>query len=56
MATSTIRSSSAFVERLFSICGIIRDKRSENMKEDLFEHRAMLASNIELINKVASKN
>ena len=46
---SGISSSSAFVERLFSICGIIANKRNQNSKEDLFEMRAMLATNMELL-------
>ena len=32
LALSTINSTSAFVERLFSICGIIRDKRNHERR------------------------
>ena len=48
---SGINSSSAFIERFFSICGIIGNKKNCNMSQDLFFMRAMLAGNIELLNK-----
>jgi hypothetical protein len=48
-----INSSSAIVERLFSICGVIANKRNQNMTHDLFQIRSMLASNIELLDDLS---
>ena len=51
---STITSSSAFIERFFSICGVIFDKRNQNSKDDLFITRSMLASNIKILDELVS--
>ena len=50
---SNVSSSSAFIERFFSICGIICDTRSANMKDDLVETRCLLKANISLLNLLA---
>lgn len=47
----SINSSSAFIERFFSICGVINDCRRGNMDKDLFFIRAFLACNIDILNK-----
>ena len=48
----SINSSSAFIERFFSICGVINDCRRGNMDKDLFFIRAFLACNIDILNKL----
>jgi hypothetical protein len=48
-ALTSINSSSAFIERFFSICGIINTDRNQNMKHELFEIYAMLNSNLHII-------
>ena len=53
---SGISCSSAFIERFFSICGIIGNQRNYNMKQDLFFMRAMLAGNIELLKDCSDEN
>ena len=47
---SNISSSSAFIERYFSLCGMIFDKRRHNMNDDLFEMRSLLKTNMSLLN------
>ena len=44
-----IPSSSAFVERFFSICGIVNDKRRGNMKDETLINRSFLKSNLDLL-------
>jgi hypothetical protein len=41
----TIPSTSAFIERFFSICGVVNDKRRCNMRNDTFIARCLLKSN-----------
>ena len=41
-ALTSINSSSAFIERFFSICGVITTDRNQNIKHELFEFYAML--------------
>ena len=48
-ALTSINSSSAFIERFFSIYGIINTDRNQNMKHELFEFYAMLNSNLHII-------
>ena len=43
-----IQSSSAFIERFFSICGVVCTRRATNMKADLIIKRSMLKSNIDI--------
>ena len=40
--------SSAFIERFFSICGVVCTRRATNMKADLIIKRSMLKSNIDI--------
>lgn len=47
-----ISASSAFVERFFSIAGIICKKNSGNMNEDLIIKRSMLKANIEILDEL----
>jgi hypothetical protein len=47
-----INSSSAFIERFFSICGFIQDKRRANTSIDLFKKRCMLRANIKILNEL----
>lgn len=44
--------SSAFIERFFSICGIINNQRSYNMKKDLFIIKSLLKANSELLGEL----
>ncbi len=53
---STINSSSAFIERFFSQCGIIRTKRNQNMNPELFNLRAFLVSNIKILDELCSQD
>lgn len=47
-----ISASSAFIERFFSIAGVICKNRASNMKDDLIIMRSMLKTNIELLNEL----
>ncbi len=47
-----IQSSSAFIERFFSICGIVCKKRSANMSDDQIILRSFLKSNMKLLNEM----
>lgn len=50
-----IPASSAYIERFFSICGVIADSRKANQKSDLFITRCMLKANIHLLdNEISS--
>jgi len=51
----TIPSTSAFVERFFSICGVVNDKRRTNMREDTFVARTLLKPNVKILNELRSK-
>ena len=53
---NSISASSAYIERFFSICGIICTQRNQNSKEDLFLARAMLSSNFEIVKKISINN
>jgi len=46
-----IPSSSAYVERFFSICGIVNRKRAGNMADETLITRAFIKSNINLLNQ-----
>jgi hypothetical protein len=48
-----IPSSSAFIERFFSICGVICNKRSLNIGDDLLITRSLLKANIKLLNEIS---
>jgi len=47
---SNIPSSSAFIKRYFSLCGIVCKKRSGNIDFDLIISRSMLKANIKILN------
>ena len=53
---NSIGASSAYIERFFSICGIICTQRNQNSKEDLFQARAMLSSNFKIVKKISINN
>ena len=44
--------SSAFIERFFSICGIICKKNSGNMKDELIVTRSMLKANMKILEEL----
>lgn len=48
-----ISASSAYVERFFSICGIICHQRAARMSDDLIISRSMLASNMQFFKEMA---
>ena len=48
-----IPSSSHFIERFFSICGVVCGKRSLSMKDDLIIDRSILKSNLHLLNELS---
>ena len=50
---SNISSSSAFIERYFSICGFVQNDRNQNMSQDLFIKRCFLRANIKILNEIA---
>ena len=39
---STIQSTSAFIERFFSVCGVVWKPMASNMKDDLIIKRSIL--------------
>ena len=47
-----INASSAFIERYFSICGFVQDKRRMNIAPDLFKTRCLLRANIKILNEL----
>ena len=47
-----IPTSSAYVERFFSICGIVNRKRAGNMSDDTLINRAFLKSNLNILNEM----
>ena len=47
-----INVSSAFIERFFSICGIICKKQSGNMSDDMIITRSILKTNIEILKEL----
>ena len=50
-----INSSSAFIERYFSICGLVQDKRRMNISIDLFKNRCFSRANIKILNELNKK-
>jgi len=44
--------SSAFIERFFSICGIVCKSRSGSMGDDLIINRSLLKANLETLNSL----
>ena len=51
-----IQSSSAFIERFFSICGVVCTRRATNIKADLIIKRSMLKSNIDILDHLNNKH
>jgi hypothetical protein len=52
MLLYNIPSSSAFIERFFSICGVVNRTRAGNMSVLTLQTRAFLKSNIEILNEL----
>lgn len=48
-------SSSAFIERFFSICGVISNNKNSNMTEELFITRSLLKANISIIKELSKE-
>ena len=53
---SNINCSSAMVERYFSICGFVQDKRKMNISTELFMSRCLLRANINILNELNKAN
>lgn len=49
-----INVSGAFIERFFSICGIICKKSAGNMRDDLIITRSMLKANIQILEELCN--
>ena len=47
-----IPSSSAYVERFFSICGVVNRKRAGNMSDETLINRAFLKTNLKILNDI----
>ena len=48
----TIQSSSAFIERFYSICGVVCKPKASNMKDDLIIKRSMLKVNMKILDSL----
>jgi hypothetical protein len=48
----TIPASSAFIERFFSVCGVVCKKRCGNMSDELIIMRSFLKCNIDILNSL----
>ena len=44
-----VQLSSAFIERFFSVCGVVCTRRATNMKPDLIVKRSFLKSNMHIL-------
>lgn len=53
---NTIPSTSASIERYFSICGFVSNKRSSNIAPDLFITRCLLRANLGLLTELTVSN
>jgi len=49
---SNIPASSAYVERFFSICGIVKKQRASTMTDGLFVARCLLKTNIRILDEL----
>ena len=47
-----IQASTAFIERFFSICGIICSEKNANMKDETLIMRSVLKANIDTLNEL----
>ncbi len=50
-----IPSSSAFIERFFSICGVVCECRRERQSDDMIICRSKLKANIEILKKLSEQ-
>ena len=53
---NNIPSSSAFIERFFSICGVFNKPRASTMTDGLFRCRCMLKTNIKILEEITENN
>ena len=53
---NSIPASSAYIERFFSISGIVCDQKRMTMEDDLIIHRSMLKANMKFLDILASIN
>ena len=44
-----VQLSSAFIERVFSVCGVVCTRRATNMKPDLIVKRSIFKSNMHIL-------
>ncbi len=51
-----INSSGAAIERFYSICGILSNKRASNLSPELFITRCLLRANIHILNELSNFN
>ena len=51
-----IQASTAFIERFFSICGIICSEKNTNMKDETIIMRSILKANIDTLNELCIEN
>lgn len=56
MILLNIKSSSAIIERFFSICGIVNDKRRQNMSDELLITRSLLKANMSTLSEMNETN
>lgn len=49
-----IPASSAYIERYFSICGIVFDKKRMNMNPELLRMRSMIKANIKILDQMSN--
>ena len=47
-----IPSSSSFIERFFSVCGIVNRQRAGNMNDSTLINRAFLKANLDILDKI----
>jgi hypothetical protein len=53
---NSIPASSAYIERFFSISGIVCDQKRMTMEDDLIIHRSMLKAKMKFLDILASIN
>ena len=52
---NNIPSSSAYIERFFSICGVVNKPRASTMTDGLFRCRCLLKTNIKILDELTEK-
>jgi hypothetical protein len=50
---NNILPSSSFIERFFSICSYVSNKRNSKMTDDLFSKRCLLKANFHILDELA---